>query len=80
MELGEIKDYTQTEQIDRVRHRHAQRHAPTGQDTQKSVSKWNNSKSMVCQYYNSGSCSQQSTHKTKGVIQTRVFILLYKEW
>ena len=72
MEQGEIKDYTQTEQIDRVRHVHAQRHTPTGQDTTNNVSKRNNSKSMVCQYYNSGTCSQQNTHKTKGVMYRHV--------
>ena len=54
MEQGEIKDYTQTEQIDRIRCVHMQRQTPTGQDTQKNVSKQNNSKSVVCQYYNLG--------------------------
>ena len=32
-----MKDYTQTEQIDRIRRSHAQR--PIGQDTTKNVSK-----------------------------------------
>ena len=56
MEQGEIKDYTQTEHIGSDAHMHT----PTGQDTQKNVLKRHNSKSMVCQYYISGICSQQS--------------------
>ena len=67
MEQGKIKDYTQNVQIDRVRHAHAQRHVSNGNDIVKNIAKRGNSKSMVCQYYNLANCSQQSTHKTKGV-------------
>ena len=35
MEQGEIKDYTQTDLIDRVRRAHAQRHAPLTQNSSK---------------------------------------------
>ena len=72
MEQGEIKDYTQTEQIDRLRRTHVQTHTSTSQDTTKNVSKGNNSKSMVCQYYNSGTCVQQNTHESKGVMYRHV--------
>ena len=67
IEQGEIKDYTWTEQIGRVRHVHAQRHTSIGQDTVKNASKRSYNKSMVCQYYKSGTCSQQITHETKGL-------------
>ena len=83
MEQGESKDYTQIEQIDRVRCAYAQRHTPTDQDIQNNVSKVAKpytSKSMVCQYYNSGTCSQRSTHEAKGVTYRHVcFFLLHKE-
>ena len=68
MEQGEIKDFTETDKIDTVRHVHAQRHTFTGQDTVKNAAKRSTSKSMVCQYYNSGTSSQQNTHETKGVM------------
>ena len=84
MEQGEIRAYTQTDQIDRVRRAHAQRHTSTGQDRAKNALKRNNNHSMVCQYYNPGTCSQQNTHETKGVyiynVQACVFFLFRKEW
>ena len=64
-----------------VRHAHAQRHAFNDQDAGKTSSKHTQSKSMVCQYYNSGTCSQQNTHETKGVLYKHVCsFLFYKEW
>ena len=54
---------------------YAQRHTPTDQDIQNNVSKVAKpytSKSMVCQYYNSGTCSQRSTHEAKGVTYRHV--------
>ena len=81
MEQGEISDYTQTEQIYRVRHAHAQRHVTNSQDFVMNGSKLNNTKSMVCHYYNSGTCPQESTLETKGsYTQACVFFLFHKEW
>ena len=68
MEQGEIKDYTQTEQIDRVRREHAQRHTSTGKDTVKNASKRNNSKSMVCASIITRELAHNKTHtKPKGL-------------
>ena len=68
IEQGEIKDFNETDKIDRVRHAHAQRHTSASQDRVKHASKCNNNRSVVCQYCNSGTCSQQNSHKTKGVM------------
>ena len=51
MEQGDIKDFTETDKIDRVRRAHAQRHTFIDQDTNKHALKRNNNRSMVCQYY-----------------------------
>ena len=67
MEQGEIKDFTETDKIGRVRRVHTQRHTSSSQDTSKHASKRNNTRSMVCQYYNAGTCSHQNSHETKGV-------------
>ena len=39
MEQGEIKDYTQTDLIDRIRRAHAQRHVPSTQNLSKNAPK-----------------------------------------
>ena len=72
MEQGEIKDFTETDKIDRVRRVHAQRHTSAIQDTINHALKHNNNRSMVCQYYNSRICSQQNSHEAKGVMYRHV--------
>ena len=60
MEQGEIKNYAQVEQIDRVRRANAQRHissvSATSQMTGSKKYTSKSTKSMPCQYYNQGSC------------------------
>ena len=68
MEQGEIKDFTVTDKIDRDKRANAQRHTIKDQDVSKKPAKDTHSKAMACQYYTSGTCSQQNTHKTKGVL------------
>ena len=72
MEQGKIKDFTETDKIDRVRRAHTQRHTSTDEDAVKKVAKHSNSKSMVCQYYNLGTCSQQNTYETKRVLYRHI--------
>ena len=79
MEQGEIKDFTETNKIDKVRRAHVQKHTSISQDTGKHASKCNNNRSMLCQYYNSGTCPQQNSHETKGVMHRYVFFLFYKK-
>ena len=67
MEQGEIKDFIDTEKIDRVRCAHAQRHTFDDPYVNKNSSNHTHSKSRVCQYYNAGICSQQNSHEMKGV-------------
>ena len=73
MEQGEVRDYSQTEKIDRIRRANAQRHNVTTFGTQnhkKSNSK--QMKSMPCNYYNAGTCSHSKTHETRGVLYKHV--------
>ena len=79
MEQGEIKDFTETNKIDRVRRAHAQRHTSSSQDTSKHALKHNNTRSMVCQYYNAGTCSQQNSHETKGVTYRHVYSFCFSK-
>ena len=61
MEQGEIKDYKQTDLIDRIRRAHAQRHVPSTQNFSKNVSKRKkNAKTMICQF-RAHACMQQHT-------------------
>ena len=74
MEQGEIKDFTQTEAIDRVRRAHAQRHvAQSSQIYNKNASRRDkNLKSMPCQFFNQGTCTHNSTHETRGVLYRHI--------
>ena len=56
MEQGEISDYTEVDKIDRIRRAHAQRHTTVANPA--SNTKKQSQKSMPCQYYNNGSCSE----------------------
>ena len=69
MEQGEIKNYTQTDLIDRIRRAHAQGHTPSTQNFAKNSTKRDKTaRTMICQFFNQGSCMHQATHETKGVI------------
>ena len=73
MEQGEVKDYTQTDLIDRIRRAHAQRHTPSTQHFAKNATKRDKTaRTMICQFFNQGSCMHQATHETKGVIYKHV--------
>ena len=65
MEQGEVKDYSQTEKIDRIRRANAQRHNvhTSGGENHKKPSQ-KHAKSMKCNYFNAGTCSHSKTHET----------------
>ena len=67
IEQGEIKDYTQTEKIDRVRRVHAQRHTYTGHDTVKNASKRNNSNPWCASIITQELAHNKTHTKQKGV-------------
>ena len=73
MEQGEIKDYTESHKIDRIRRAHAQRHSYSSQNHQ-NVNKIGpkNVKSMPCIFYNKGTCNQPKTHETKGILYRHI--------
>ena len=71
MEQGEVKDYSDTLAIDRIRRANAHKHVPKIQNvalghtgSSKKISKV--TKSMPCTYYNQGSCLQTKFHETRG--------------
>ena len=68
MEQGEVKNYTETKKIDRIRRANAQRHPvpPSALANGKKQNQKTN-KSMPCTNYNQGSCSYNRTHDTKGI-------------
>ena len=73
MEQGEIANFSYTDQIDRVRRAHAQRHITGAQNFEKNFSKKSKAtKSMPCQFFNAGSCLHAQTHETKGVLYKHV--------
>ena len=68
MEQGEVKNYTDTEKIDRIWRANAQCHlAPS--PASKTFKKQNQKtgKSMPCTYYNQGTCLFNRTHDTKDI-------------
>ena len=73
MEQGKVKDYSQTETIDRIRRAKAQRHnVPTFGSQNHKTSNPKHVKSTPCNYFNAGTCSHSKTHETRGVLHKHV--------
>ena len=77
MEQGEVKDYSDTLAIDRIRCASAQKHVPNTQTaglaysgSSKKYSKV--TKSMPCTYYNQGSCIQAKSHEKRVVLYKHI--------
>ena len=67
MEQGEVKNYTETEKLDRIRQANAQRHVSNTSDEVSNFQKKAKNKVLICSYYNQGTCMHQKSHDTKGV-------------
>ena len=85
MEQGEVKDYSDTLAIDRIRRANAQKHVPNTQTvgsgysgSSKKYSKV--TKSMPCTYYNQGSCILTKSHETRGVLYKHFFCMFSNHW
>ena len=68
---GQI-EMSDTEELDRLRRQHAQRHGTASDNSRsggkKSDNVRNESKDItICKFYNDSHCSRQDTHFTKGV-------------
>ena len=72
MEQGEIKSWSDTEKIDRVRRAHAQRHTTALSNAHKGQDKSSPGKVTTCVFYNKGTCAHKQTHETKGVLYKHV--------
>ena len=77
MEQGEVKNFSDTFAIDRIRRANAQKHvsnpqtlAPGISNSFKKSSKI--TRSMPCTYFNQGSCFQGKSHETKGVLYKHI--------
>ena len=79
MEQGEVKNYTETEKLDRIRRANAQRHVFSstneGQNSQKKLK----SKVLTCSYYNQGTCVHQKSHDTKGVTYRHICAFCFQQ-
>ena len=74
MEQGEIKSYTEVEKIDRVRRANAQRHSyPTANVQNSKKISQKSGKTMLCIFYNQGTCNQPRTHETKGIMYRHIW-------
>ena len=68
MEQGDVKNYTETDKIDRIRRANAQRHpAPSAVSSSSKKLSQKTNRYMPCTFYNQGTCSYSRTHDTKGV-------------
>ena len=77
MEQGEVKDFSDTAFIDRIRRTNAQKHVPnttSSPSTHIGMHKKHAlvTKSMPCTYFNQGSCLQQKSHETRGVLYKHI--------
>ena len=67
MEQGEVKNYTETEKLDRIRRANAQRHVANTSEEVSNFQKKTKNKVLTCSFYNQGTCIHQKSHDTKGV-------------
>ena len=70
MEQGEVKIFSDTASIDRIRRANMQKHMPNITSTTSAQSGLHKkhakfTKSMPCTYFNQGSCMQQKSHETR---------------
>ena len=79
MEQGEIKSWSETEKIDRVRRAHAQRPTTALNNAQKGQDKSSSGKVTTCVFYKKGTCAHKQTHETKGV-QACLYVMLDQGW
>ena len=56
MEQGEVRNYTETEKLDRIRRANAQRHVTNTSDEVSNFQKKVKNKVLSCSYYNQGTC------------------------
>ena len=73
MEQGEVKSYSDTLAIDRIRRANAQKHVTNSPQTLSNAKKYGKTtKSMPCTYFNQGTCVQKKSHETRGVLYKHI--------
>ena len=79
MEQGEVKNYTETEKLDRIRRANAQRHVNTSTVEAQNSQKKFKTKVLTCSYYNQGTCVHQKSHDAKGVTYRHICAFCFQQ-
>ena len=67
MEHGEVKGYSETDKLDRIRRANAQRHVVTSpNEAHNSQKRSKTNKVLTCSYFNQGTCMHQKSHLHQG--------------
>ena len=79
MEQGEVKNYTETEKLDRIRRANAQRNTFSSTNDPQNSQKKTKGKVLNCSYYNQGTCVHQRSHDTKGVTYRHIYAFCFQQ-
>ena len=79
MEQGEVKNYSETEKLDRIRRANAQRHVISSTNEGQNSQKKFKNKVLTCSYYNQGTCVHQKSHDTKGVTYRHICAFCFQQ-
>ena len=79
MEQNEVKNYTETEKLDRIRRANAQRHVFSSTNESQNSQKKVKGKVLKCSYYNQGTCVHQRSHDTKGATYRHVCAFCFQQ-
>ena len=80
MEQGEVKNYTETEKLDRIRRANAQRHVANTSEEMSNFPMKTKNKVLTCSYYNQGTCIHQKSHDTKGVTYRHICAYCFQQF
>ena len=73
MEQGEVKDYGETDKLDRIRRANAQTHVTNSpNEAQNSQKKLKSTKVLTSSYFNQGTCVHQRSHDTKDIMYRHI--------
>ena len=79
MEQDEVKNYSETDKLDRIRRANAQRHVFSSTNDPQNSQKKTKGKILNCSYYNQGTCVHQRSHDTKGVTYRHICAFCFQQ-
>ena len=80
MEQWKVKNYTETEKLDRIRRANAQRHLANNSEEVSYFQKKTKNKVLTWSYYNQGTCMHQKSHDTKGVTYRHICAYCFQQF